>query len=360
MIATLSRPMEPLRYTKRFVRRIIPLVDREMARWQHAAAAIPSESLRQQALASQQGKRFHAEGGSVFAAACPEHAEQVVRLIVALQTISDYLDNLGDRTESLCEADFRLLHQAMLDAVGTGPPCNDYYAHHPVSDDGGYLASLVSTCREALQHLPGYEQVAPELKRQLGRYCDMQVYKHLPTSEREQRLIEWHRTHPDRTPELEWWEFAAASGSTLGAFALFGEAVRIPSPERIEQLSRAYFPWIAGLHILLDYFIDQEEDQREGDLNFVAYYPSGSAAYEGMHRLVVQALAAAADLPDPGLHRAVIEGLLALYLSDPKVKEQGLRPFAHGLIGAAGLRTWLTYGYCHYWRRKQKREKAPA
>lgn len=38
--------------------------------------------------------------------------------------------------------------------------------------------------------------------------------------------------------------------------------------EMTEKIKAGYFPYIQGLHILLDYLIDQEEDKAGGDLNF--------------------------------------------------------------------------------------------
>src|SRR5690625_311884 len=130
--------IQPLFYTGRFMRRVVPAVGYEMDHWTDQAEQIESDNLRMQALASLQMKRFHAEGGSVFAAAHPRHMGSMVPLVVALQTISDYLDNLGDRTESLDEQDFRALHQAMLDAVGMHPMSpgkDDYYRYHPDQQD---------------------------------------------------------------------------------------------------------------------------------------------------------------------------------------------------------------------------------
>jgi len=39
--------------------------------------------------------------------------------------------------------------------------------------------------------------------------------------------------------------------------------------DELTQVKNSYFPWVQGLHILLDYLIDQEEDRINGDLNFV-------------------------------------------------------------------------------------------
>lgn len=349
------RALEPLRYTARFAKDVIPRVDREMDHWRHFAARIPQAALREQALASIGSKLFHAEGGSVFAAADPAVAEHLVPLIVALQTISDYLDNLGDRTDSLDERDFRSLHQSMLDAVSTEPVFHDYYAHHPHKDDGGYLLALVQTCQQHVRQLPDYHLVEREVRRHVERYCDLQVYKHLPWTEREQRLIEWHKAHPDRPSGLEWWEFSAACGSTLGMFALFLEAARGTDSSRVDLISRVYFPWVCGVHILLDYLIDLEEDRIEGDLNFVSYYPSLQDALTGMRLLVRRGVKEVKRLPNSPFHMAVLEGLLGLYLTDGKVREQRMGRFAYRLMAASTLRTWLVYAYCGMWRRKHGR-----
>lgn len=348
----MQRLIEPLVYTARFVRTVLPQADRELARWEEAARAIPEPALRQQALASLTAKRFHAQGGCVFAAAYPEAAGEIVPLIVALQNISDYLDNLVDRTASLNERDFRCLHQAMLDAVSSHPVRHPYYAYHLHRNDGGYLDALVAECQRRVARLGHYHLVEAEVKRQLQRYNDLQVYKHLPHGERVGRLIAWHQGHPDRPDGLTWWEFAAACGSTLGVFALFVEAARGTDKDRVARLAEVYFPWLCGVHILLDYFIDQDEDRREGDLNFVSFYPSEAEALAGMRALVLRAREAIAGLPDAPFHTAVLEGLLGLYLTDAKVAAQGLQAFARSLLAAGSLRARLVFASCRRWRRR--------
>ena len=108
---------------------MLPLSSRELAAWHERAEAMPDPELRRQALASLRLKRFHADGGCVYATGAPPgpERERLVRLIVAFQTISDYLDNLCDRAGSLDPDEFRRLHQVMIDAVGTtaGGPYDD-------------------------------------------------------------------------------------------------------------------------------------------------------------------------------------------------------------------------------------------
>jgi tetraprenyl-beta-curcumene synthase len=307
----------------RVYRHILPGVRRELDGWRTAAEAMPDPELRRQALASMETKRFHCQGGAVYAAARPDRMNDLIPLIVALQTISDYLDNLCDRSTSLDADDFRLLHRSMLDAVTPGASLTDYYALRAERDDGGYLHALVRRCQSAVGRLPAYDRVQPHVKELVGLYGDLQVYKHIAKSEREPKLLEWWERHRSAYPQLRWNEFAAAAGSTLGMFMLFVAACDPElTPETARRIRDNYFPSICGLHILLDYLIDQAEDRAGGDLNFCSYFESREVLDERMLRMVQAARQAADRLPAPMFHRLIVEGLVALYLSDPKVKGQ--------------------------------------
>jgi tetraprenyl-beta-curcumene synthase len=339
--------MPKLRLSYLVGKRVVPSAARELAEWQELADDIPNGELRNQALASIRDKDFHAEGGSVYAAAALDNFDSLIRLIVALQTISDYLDNLCDRSVSMDEKDFRQLHQAMMDAVDPSPTYHDYYRFHPNQDDGGYLHSLVKTCKEELNRLPSYEVAQQEVGRLAGLYSDLQVYKHIAVERREDRLRSWFEEHREQLPDLEWWEFAAATGSTLGMFALFVEAAQPDlDADYVEKLLRAYFPWVCGLHILLDYFIDQEEDRREGDLNFITYYPDRETMAQRLTFFAREAGRRVLNLSDTAFHEFVVEGLPALYLSDEKVKQQQLSDVAWQLLRVGGPNSIVIHWVC--------------
>ncbi|WP_166242386.1 tetraprenyl-beta-curcumene synthase family protein [Paenibacillus turpanensis] len=308
----------------RVYRYILPDVDAELTRWERRAESIPDPELRKQALASIHSKRFHCQGGAVYAAAQMEYRHVLIPLIVALQTISDYLDNLCDRSTSLDPDDFRLLHQSMLDAVNPSASVQDYYAYRQEKDDGGYLEALVRTCQTCICMLPSYSAVFHEVTRLVSLYGDLQVYKHIRKELREQELLAWWERHRHGYPDLLWNEFAAATGSTLGMFTLFMIAAEEGvTADRADVIKDAYFPYVCGLHILLDYLIDQEEDRIGGDLNFCSYYKDVGETSERLSRMVSQARLHIGKLPNPRFHRMIIEGLVALYLSDPKARMQG-------------------------------------
>ncbi|KIL36929.1 tetraprenyl-beta-curcumene synthase [Cohnella kolymensis] len=316
-------PRGPLTLMIRVYRYILPEVRAELKRWRRMAEGIPDPELRKQALDSMNTKQFHCEGGGVYAAANLEQRHVLIPLIVALQTISDYLDNLCDRSTSLDADDFRLLHQSMLDAVTPGAQLSNYYALRSEQEDGGYLQALVLQCRQSIAQLPAYSQVQQHVRDLVQLYADLQVHKHISQTRREKALQAWWEQHCEEYPQLKWNEFAAATGSTLGMFMLFLAATDSSLDARqAASIRESYFPSICGLHILLDYLIDQAEDRMGGDLNFCSYYKDQQMLNERMGRMVESARTAADRLPFGYFHRMIVEGLVALYLSDPKVKDQ--------------------------------------
>ncbi|WP_317968830.1 tetraprenyl-beta-curcumene synthase family protein [Paenibacillus sp. CCS19] len=326
MPATSKRAAKPggaLRMMFQVYKYVLPDVRKELAGWKRHAAAIPDQELREQALASIATKQFHCEGGAIYAAASAAYRPTLIALIVALQTISDYLDNLCDRSTSLDPDDFRLLHQSMLDAIDPSGPIRDYYANRAEREDGGYLTALVRTCQQAIRQLPSYACVQPYVTELVGLYVDLQVYKHIRIDLREDELIAWRDRNGNLSPQLQWNEFAAATGSTLGMFMLFlAASMKDLLPEDARLIRNSYFPHVCGLHIMLDYLIDQEEDRHGGDLNFCTYYPDQETLLSRIILIVERAREDVGRLPDAGFHRLIIEGLLALYLSDPKVRNQ--------------------------------------
>ncbi len=307
----------------RVYKHILPCVSEELQKLHQQALLIPDKELQAQALSSLRDKRFHCQGGAVFAALCMEYKSILIPLITALQTISDYLDNLCDRSTSLDACDFRLLHQSMLDAVTPGAKPGDYYAYRDEKDDGGYLHHLVNQCQQQIVRLPSYSVVQAQVTELVVLYSDLQVYKHIHKELREDALLQWSKPYQNKYPQLLWNEFAAASGSTLAMFLLFTAACDAQLTQADADLWReSYFPHVCSLHILLDYLIDQEEDTHGGDLNFCNYYESDGQLINRMEQIVTNARSDVKHLPAAHFHSLIIEGLLALYLSDPKVRSQ--------------------------------------
>jgi tetraprenyl-beta-curcumene synthase len=310
----------------RFLTRVVPRASAALETIRGRAERIPDAALREQALASIDGKAFHVQGGSIFATfLAPADAARFVRIVASLETIYDYLDNLCDRLPGVSELAFATLHEALLDALDERRVTADYYRNGPFADDGGYLASLVTDVRTELVALPHYGAVRDALVGIACFYAELQTFKHADPADRERICNAWYGSHRAQFPGLYWWEFAAACGSSMPIFALIYLATqRHLPPHAIDATIAAYFPNVSAVHILLDYFIDQAEDREHRELNFVACYPSSAVAVQRVRRLVHATNLRLSSLANAEWHAFVLRAMCLFYLTHPKVYEQRL------------------------------------
>jgi tetraprenyl-beta-curcumene synthase len=109
---------------------------------------------------------------------------------------------------------------------------------------------------------------------------------------------------------------------------------------------------VQGLHILLDYFIDQDEDRRAGDLNFCSCYRDQGELVTRLSHFYRQADLSVSTLPHAGFHRLVNKGLLAVYCADAKVRRpREIRAAARRLISLGGAEGRLVYLFSWLYRR---------
>jgi len=307
--------------------------------------------LGKQALSSIHLKRFHSQGGCIYALYPKTDLQSAVKFIVSLQTISDYLDNLCDRMEITDEPAFRQLHLSILDAVDPEREINQYYKFYPYWDDNGYLVKLVEECRCQIKNLPSYNLVIGPIKKYVHLYSDLQSYKHLSEKIREDCLKTWADYYMKQYPDISCWEFSAAAGSTLGIFVLYASAHDPDlTMDEVKMLDKAYFPWICGLHILLDYYIDAQEDLQMGDLNFTYYYKNLKQCEERLSYFIERSYEQCSNLPYPEFHRTMVRGLLAMYLSDPKASQGMNRLASHNIIKSSKPETVFYYKLCKFLR----------
>ncbi|MBD1849261.1 tetraprenyl-beta-curcumene synthase family protein [Leptolyngbya sp. FACHB-711] len=318
--------------------KVIPTVRSELKGWRRRAEEIPNPELRWQALASLAAKQFHCEGGSIYGLLAKRHWQEAIRFIVAYQTISDYLDNLCDRSTSLDPADFSALHESIANALTPGAKGKNYYRFRDEQNDGGYLQALVKTCQDVLRQIPNYGTIAPAVHELASYYCNLQVHKHVRIEERVPRLQMWFSAYQKQLPELRWYEFSACAGSTLGIFCLVAYGLdQELSNELTNRVKNSYFPWVQGFHILLDYLIDQEEDRVNGDLNFCFYYRNHEDMLERFKHFMQNAAESVSQLPHTGFHQLINQALLGVYLSDKKVRrQQEVQNIAKQLIHCSG------------------------
>jgi tetraprenyl-beta-curcumene synthase len=319
---------------RRYLISVLPHARAQLRHLHRLAGRIPDAGLRRQALASLRDKDFHVYGGCILATFLPaRQARAYIELVAAFETAVDYLDNLCDRAGEFGEADYRALHESLEDAVAPRASPRDYFRRRS-GDDGGYLNQLVLRSQRLFRRLPAFAAVQPWMADVTRRYCELQALKHLKPEVRERRCRE---AFGGICPDLQWWEAAAACGSTLPTFALVFAAMKDCSTEQAMHVYRTYFPLISGLHILLDYFIDQAEDQTHNELNFVACYGGRNYARAGLERMAARALGAARQASEPQPHVFAVQAMCGFYCTRPAVAAQGLREDAAAIASAAGL-----------------------
>jgi len=299
---------------------VLPCARRELRRWARRARSIPDPALRAHACATMREEDGNAEGAALLALAAPRARRAgVVRLLVAVQVLYDYLDTLSEQPTADPLAASRLLHGALRAALA-GAPAADWYRGYGWGDDGGYLGALVARCRELCAPLPARALVAPGVRRALERASEGQSRNHaamlgaLPTA----ALAGWAGALPTGGAPLRWWELAAAAGSSLALHALLAAAAdpRLTAAAAA-RLEAAYWPWVCALNTLLESAADAPADARSGNHSYVGRYPTRSEAAERIAGVAARAAAAVGRLPDARHHGSVLAAMASFYLEPP-------------------------------------------
>jgi tetraprenyl-beta-curcumene synthase len=338
---------------------VFPRVCFYIARWRRRAQRIPDPVLRQLALDALD-KRGNIEGAAAFAAFVPlARRADVTRATSAFQAAYNLLDILGEQPSPDPVLDGRRLHEALVYAVtpkgATAPHgsevgsldtdsssadgCTtegaralDWYEHHPQRNDGGYLDVLIEECRDAFAALPSHLMAAPSAQAAAARIVAFQSLNLSRSQGEHTGLEQWARAATPPGTDLQWWETAAAAGSSLGVHVLIAAAA-VPQLEvgEVSVLAHAYFPWIGGLHSLLDNLIDKHEDEAAGHRSLIEYYGPEQTA-QRMRWIAEQALEKAGELPHSRRHIVILAAMIGNYLATPEAHSAELKPIGDSVL----------------------------
>lgn len=316
--------------------RVLPTVRRELAGWRLSAAGIPDPILRECATRALTEKASNPEAVAVFATLAPRSTRRaVVHASTALQVAIDYLDSLGEQPGPDRLRDGLQLHQALGAALRSDGGHEDWYAHHPQRQDGGYLDRLLAHCRAAVAVLPSQDVVLPHARWAALRCGEGQSYTHASTGGSEEELEAWASRLP-APADMSWWEAAAGASSSVAAHALIALA-GAPGATTAEAtlVDSAYFP-VGALTVLLDDLVDQEADAAAGEHNHLSHYPSAAAAGDRIAAIAASAREELAPLRQASRHRAILVGVLAFYLSSPRAAAPAARPIRDRVLASSG------------------------
>jgi tetraprenyl-beta-curcumene synthase len=314
----------------------LPAVAREVRLWRAIASQIPDRTIRLDALVSLKHKRGHTDGAALFCILVPERDHGLLRLLVAYEVMWDFLDCVNERGAARGQINGRQLHLALVEALDPNLPISDHYRHHPWREDGGYLLRLVCACRETAACLPSYAIVRPWLLREARRAQVLAINHILDPTVRDRELREWARRECAPCREIGWYEMAGAASASLTVHALLALAAKPgTTTTKITDVHRVYSPWISATTTMLDSWVDQAEDELNGDHSYMSHYPAG-VAVERIAQLVRRSVSEASRLPDGERHVLLVACMAAMYLSRDSVRTAAVRPDTRALIYASG------------------------
>lgn len=305
----------------RYWLRVFPAAGLELRRRRELALEIPDRVLRRVALQALESKRCNIEGAAAVELLAGRHSSRaLIRALAACQTMCDYLDLLTEQPVEDPVANGHRLHEALIAAVTPQEQIReDYYAHSPHDDDGGYLGTLVRDIRAGLISLPAQALVEEPLRRAAERIAIYQSFNHGDRLGSHEPFERWARREIVAGSGMSWWETAAALGSTLPLFVLMACATRPRlTAEQVASLQDAYFPWIGALHTLLDSLVDLEEDRVTGAHRLIGHYDSSAQAAGRMCLIARQGLARAQELPGGRRHALLLIAMSGFYLCDAR------------------------------------------
>ena len=322
----------------------------EIVSWLHFAEAIPDAPIRADALGSLASKRDNVEGASLFSILPKHRDERLLKLLVAYQIMWDFLDSVSERGACAGHANGRQLHRALVEALDLDAPISDYYRYHPWKNDGGYLRTLVETCRRMCAELPSYRQVRDLMLSGVER-CAIQNLNHDPEPRRrDAALKEWAEHEFAVEHKLDWFEWTAAAGAFM-PHVLLALATRSSCEQHeLMAIHSVYFPWVALAITMLDSYVDRTHDAASENHSYISHYASETMALDRLAAIIRRIVSHAGSLPDGRRHVVLTEGIVAMYLSTPGVEAPRFRETTRMLARAGGSLTKLLLAIAHVWR----------
>jgi tetraprenyl-beta-curcumene synthase len=303
--------------------------------------------VREDALDSIARKRANAEGAALFWIVPRQRNTTLLELLVAYQTMWDYLDSASERGASEGEANTHQLHLALAAALDPEMPITDYYRLHPWRDDGGYLDTLVDACRERCPALPSFKSVST-LVCEAARRCTVQALNHNPNPiDRERALRAWAvRECPNS--DAPWFESTAAASASVAPHALLALAAESTCEEHEIARTHAAYQSVSPAIAMLDSYADQADDAATDAHSYIAHYADPDTAVERLADIVERAMRATRSLTRGHRHAVISACMVAMYLS--KNDDTNRTPAAGRLARAGGSLTTLLLPVLRLWR----------
>jgi tetraprenyl-beta-curcumene synthase len=326
-------------------------VSREIRVWRERALTIPDSAIREDALSSLDRKRGHTDGAALFWILPPRRNPELLRLLVTYELIWDFLDCLNEHGACEGTANGRQLHKALVEALDPAAPISDYYRYHPWREDGGYLRTLVETCRTGCATLPSYGRVRPYVIREAERAQVLALNHDTDSACRDEALKAWAGRECSGEQRLSWFELSGAASASMTVHAFLALAAQPAcTDDDVLQTRAAYFPWMSAATTMLDSYVDQAEDELSGNHRYIAHYADETLAGERVRDLVTRSAREARRLRNGHRHAVIAACMVAMYLSKDSARTPEMRASTAGIVRAGGTLTRALLPVLRLWR----------
>lgn len=315
----------------------------DQARRRARAARIRDPGARADALTALVVKRSVTNGAAFFWTVPRHRSEAFHRVLLALQTLANYVDVISEREGRERGAAPRPWARAIEDAVSPG----EVDRRPDGLADDGYLEALVAECRAGCLALPGFGSLGSIVQREGGFTCAFDVEHDPDAARRWTRLEQLVRSRFPAGGDLSWFEQTAGATSMLTVFAPLALAVDGRTGRAELEATVDVYRVVGALGALLDHYADRRVDARTGGNNYLDLYGSADAATERLGTLIERSLAGVRTLPDGDRHAVLVACMVAMFLTSASVDRA---PGTRTLLARAGPLTRALVPPLALWR----------
>ena len=294
--------------------------------------------LREHAIGSLTRKRTLVDGAAFYWILPERRDAGLLRLLVAFQVLADLLDELSERG-----SDGRDLMRAFVDAV---------VLDAPVGEHDEYTMALIDACRTRVRgtaRLPADPRAARVRRR--ARPARSGCTTSPTRAHGTPRCAASPPTSSTPAPEATWFEQTAGGASALTIIVLLAMAADPRTTERdLHAALAVYSPWVSALSMMLDSWVDQDDDRASGHVSFVGYYEDRAAAVDRIAFLINRSLRDLAALPGGERHMLITAAMTAMFLSRDSARSDDLAAGTRTMVAAGGPLTRLLLPLLRTWR----------
>jgi hypothetical protein len=312
-------------------------VSHEVAGWRERALAMGDVAARRDALVAERTKRSLTNGAAFFSTLTPRRHPGLLRLLVAFQTLANYLDVVSERDARERGARPAAWMALMACAVDLERPWPA--APVPGPADHGYVDALVTACRAECARLPRYAEARGALALEVRRSGALDLEHEPEPARRAEILRVFASLEYGGRQELAWWELTAGASSLLTAIVVMALAADEATTEGELRDAADAYRWVATCSALLDNLLDAADDEINSTNNYLELYPSRREAVDRLAVLIDRSLREVAGLRRSDRHVLIVAAMAAMYLSSDNLGDTSLRASRGLLIGSGGTLT---------------------